>query len=214
MSESNEDYASNTALAGLAGEVEQLRRRLEPVESLPGRVQQLAELVDTVTEKVATLSARRQATEVPSWLMAPADAGTTADMLDELATWLQQVLLRYSDAAAALPECWAWHPDVVEELLWLMHAWLAAYHGDSASITRVADWHDRYRPGVVRRIKHSAGTCSLENHTQPGGPPRVPLGEACDEIAAWWGEHRDQPAPTPTEAHFAAAPRQQKGTRR
>ena len=38
--------------------------------------------------------------------------------LAELGEWLRVVYLRYPDAASGLPECWLWHPDVVEELLW------------------------------------------------------------------------------------------------
>ena len=72
-------------------------------------------------------------------------------------------------ATPRLPECWLWHPDVVEELLWLSHAWLAAYQGPAASVALAADWHDRLRPGVVRRIKAQAGSCSRERHqTRPG----------------------------------------------
>lgn len=212
MNEPEPDYASNAALAGLAGEVEQLRRRLEPVEQLPARVQQLADVVDGVADKVTSLADRSQATAVPSWLMAPADAEEARETLDELTVWLQQVFLRYTDAAAALPECWPWHPDVVEELLWLMHAWLKAYQGEAASISLAGDWHDRSRPGVVKRIKSSAGTCSLENHTPPAGPAQVPAMDAVEGIAEWWGADRDGPAPEPTEAQLAAtAPRRRQG---
>jgi hypothetical protein len=134
-------------------------------------------------------------------------------ILDELIGWLAAVYLRYADAATGLPECWLWHPDVVEELLWLMHAWLAAYQGPTASVTLVGDWHDRYRPGVVRRIRTSAGTCSLENHTTRDDRPRhlggtaVPLDDAVERIAAWWGAHRDAAAPEPTADEFTAAVR-------
>lgn len=212
MGESEPDYASAAAVAGLAGEVEQLRRRLEPVETLPDRVQQLADVVDGLADKVAHLSQRGQSTAVPSWLMAPADADTAGELLDELTSWMQQVFLRYADAAAVLPECWAWHPDVIEELLWLMHAWLNAYQGQAASISLVGDWHDRYRPGVVKRIKQTAGTCSLENHTPATEPPAVPLPEARDDIAEWWGSDRDNPPPEPTEPQLAAtAPRRRQG---
>ena len=53
-------------------------------------------------------------------------------MLTDLTRWLDDIYLRYADAARTLPECWLWHPEVVEELIWLMHAWLAAYQGDDA----------------------------------------------------------------------------------
>jgi hypothetical protein len=148
--------------------------------------------------------------------MAPSDPTVVAEFLDGLSGWLGAVYLRYPDAIAALPECWCWHPDVVEELLWLMHAWTAAYQGASASAGLAGDWHDRQRPGVVRRIKNSAGTCSRENHqTRPGwdtnpaansGPPLVPAEADLDGIARWWGVHRDEAAPE-------AAPRDDTGGR-
>ena len=75
------------------------------------------------------------------------------------------MFLRYPDGVAVLPECWLWHPDVVEELLWLMHAWRAAYEGRGASVQLAGDWHDRQRPGVVRRVRTAVGSCS------PGTPP-------------------------------------------
>jgi len=115
-----------------------------------------------------------------------------------------------------LPECWCWHPDLVEELLWLSRAWAAAYHGPDASVALVGDWHDRYRPGVVRRIKTVAGTCSLENHdpTRSTPTPTVPVEQAAELIATWWATRRDQAAPEPTAAHHAAAARSRPGGRR
>jgi hypothetical protein len=93
---------------------------------------------------------------------------------------------------------------VVEELVWLMHAWAAAYQGPQAGVGLVGDWHDRQRPGVVRRIRASAGSCSFENHqartgwTQlSGAAPTVPGIDALAAIADWWGSRRDQAAPEP-----------------
>ena len=55
-----------------------------------------------------------------------------------------------------------------------MHAWSAAYQGPQASVALVGDWHDRQRPGVVRRIRQSAGSCSIENHQTRAGWTRRP----------------------------------------
>jgi len=52
--------------------------------------------------------------------------------------------LRYPDAAATLPDCWLWHPDLVEELLWLSHAWTAAYQGPDASVALAGDWQTAF----------------------------------------------------------------------
>jgi len=209
-------YASAAAVAGLAQEVEALRRATDPLRVLPGRVGQLAALLAHVTDELAAFTARSAPPVAPSWLMLPADEDIARRVLAELTAWMGAVYLRYADAAATLPECWCWHPDLVEELLWLSHAWTAAYHGPDASVALVGDWHDRYRPGVTRRIKTVAGTCSLENHdpTRSTPTPTVPVEQAAELIATWWATRRDEAAPEPTPEHHAAAARSRPGGRR
>jgi hypothetical protein len=175
-----------------------------PLDGVTGRVDDLARLVTQLADAVAALSARATAAPVPSWLMLPGDSEIVARVLGELCSWLHAIFLRYTDGAAALPECWLHHPDVVEELLWLMHAWSAAYQGRGASVALVGDWHDRQRPGVVRRIHKAAGSCSMEKHEDrpewgqtPTGAIPVPGVDRLDAITAWWASHRDAPAPEP-----------------
>jgi hypothetical protein len=200
------------AVAGLAREVEELRRRIEPVAQTPARVDALARLVAQLANTVAALTARSDVAPPPSWLLAPEDPEHARELLDALTAWMGQVYLRYTDAAEGLPECWCWHPDVVEELLWLMHAWLAAYQGKHASVQMVGDWHDRQRPGVVRRITKVAGRCSRENHqtrhgwtTTPTTGPMVPSLDGLDAIAHWWGSSREQAAPEPAPGDGSGA---------
>jgi hypothetical protein len=85
-----------------------------------------------------------------------------------------------------------WHPDIVEELLWLHLAWLAAHRPDAAS-SAVGDWHDRQRPGVVRRVNGYASACSLGAH-RPGGDRHTPIlptvTDAAAAIAGWWATNR------------------------
>ncbi|WP_239154264.1 hypothetical protein [Amycolatopsis sp. FDAARGOS 1241] len=205
------------AVWGLAREVEglrtqfedqvgELRAKVEPLTAMPEKVSTLARTVRAIADQLAGAEG-----EVPSWswLDLPADLDRAQAMLTDLTVWLRRIFLRYPDAAGVLPECWMWHPDIVEELLWLAAAWHTAYRDEDATVARAADWHDRYRPGVVRRIKGSAGGCSLENH-EDGGPlhrpaPRVPMGEGLAPIALWWAEERDNPAPVPTAEQLAAA---------
>src|SRR5690606_33680832 len=195
MAQNNEpNYASASAVAGLAREVEALRKAVEPVTSLSRQLDDVARVVQELAERQAASGASTEG--APSWLDLPADIGTVRTVLTDLTGWMRDVFLRYADAAQHLPECWLWHPDIVEELLWLMYAWLAAYRDENATVARAGDWHDRYRPGVVRRIKTLAGNCSLENH-QPrgnryGASPAVPLAEAMAPIAEWWATARDE----------------------
>ncbi|MFD1235882.1 hypothetical protein ACFQ34_21525 [Pseudonocardia benzenivorans] len=193
-------------MAGLARLVDGLRRDLDPLTGLPDRVEELASLVASLAEALAASTARKQAGPAPSWLLAPTDRQKAADLLDGLIGWMGAVYLRYPDGLATLPDCWCRHPDVVEELLWLMYAWSAAYQGPAASVGLAGDWHDRQRPGVVRRIRQSAGSCSRENHQTrpnrpplPSGAPAVPGAHELDVVAGWWASNRDKSAPEPTD---------------
>jgi hypothetical protein len=203
-------YATAAAVAGLAREVEGLRHAVEPLRGLTGQVEDLARVVTELAERVITHTRSSSArTAAPSWLDLPQDMQTAHEVLADLVEWLGEVYLWYGDAARSFPDCWLWHPDVVEELLWLMAAWQAAYRAENATVALAGDWHDRYRPGVVRRIKTVAGTCSLENHVprgdRPGGArPVVPLAEALDPIAAWWAQQRADTPPPPSDSQLAA----------
>ncbi len=215
-------------LAGLAREVEQLRREQADLGRLAGRVAELGELLTRLADTVGAQRPAQPATAAPCWLDHPSDPGhdpagshaavDAAKLLTTLAAWVAGVYLRYSDARAGLPECWLRHPDLVEELLWLHRAWLAAYT-DGAPTTAVGDWHDRQRPGVVARIRAYAGTCSLEAH-RPGDdqhqlpPTAAAAADAVEVIAGWWATARDQPAPAPTDDQLAAAHDRPRRTRR
>jgi hypothetical protein len=204
--------ATRSAVAGLAREVEAMRRAMKDVATA-GELARLAQVVTELTETTATAgSARSKGTEpaaVPSWLVLPATLPNATAVLTDLGSWMRDVYLRYADAARTFPECWLWHPEIVDELVWLMYAWLAAYRDDDASIKAAGDWHDRLRPGVVRRIADYAKTCSLESHLpdRATGAPVVPVADAVDAIAGWWTDQRDQPGPAPTHEQMIAAAR-------
>ena len=196
--------ALKAAVAGLAREVEGLRRSLIGAASAA----ELARIADLVTDLSTIISSGAATVEPPSsWLALPADADAAATLLTDLIVWLGQIYLRYADAARGLPQCWLWHPDVVEELLWLRQAWHSAYQSGEASVRAAGDWHDRLRPGVARRIADYTRACSLETHLPDRaiGAPPVPLADATEQIAAWWSSHRTQPAPTPTDHQLQAA---------
>jgi hypothetical protein len=168
-----------TALAGLR-------------TALAGLAEQVAELARDEEEEQARAA---------SWFEM-ADPALAIKRLTSLITWLDRVYIRFP--GAELPGCWLWHPPVVEELLWLQRAWTEAYHGRSAATFRVADWHDRQRPNVVRRITEYAGRCALAEHVPTGErttttPPRVLTAEAADDVARAWTADRSAPYPTPDQ---------------
>ena len=188
------------------GNVEQLVRQLATDTTRRGTdlellVQQLAADVTALTRVVGDPDEPdpdAAAGAVRSWLLADDPEQARGDLAD-LVEWLGSAYLRYP--GAALPSCWAWHPAVVEELWWLRNAHRAAYEGESASWRDVADWHDRQRPGVVKRVSGAVGDCELARHAAGGawdgsGRGVVPLAGAADRIAQTWTATNTSPTPT------------------
>jgi hypothetical protein len=191
--------------------VEANSRKVASLRGLPKQVDGLAVTVAGLANQLAELveEAEEAKKRRASWF----DVRTTEQargLLDALADWLARVYLQYPDAK--LPPCWIWHPDVVEELLWLATAWAQAFRGKTAEPFRQADWHDRYRPGVVKRIGDRP-RCSIREHVAPDGTeyvrtaPRVGLDERRGEVAAWWATNRTgaPPSATPDDVREAEA---------
>lgn len=200
------------ALAALARQVDRLRDALTAadVPALRDDVQGLAVTVAGLADQVAELAEVGAGKEqpAPSWLwpMEPGDAAlavaVSEQLLAGLVEWAERVYVQFDDAR--LPDCWLWHPAVVEELVWLWRAWRAAYRGSAATVQRAGDWHDRQRPGVVRRIRDAAGSCSLREHLEPAPAPVVPTADAAPAVAAWRAVQGRQ-APVPSDEQIQAA---------
>lgn len=192
---------SEEPLAGLARTVERTSRRVTDLERL---VRQLAG--DLAEIAAATLAPEDgDSAEVRSWLLAD-DAARAVTDLAELIAWTRRVYLRYPDAV--LSACWLWHPDVIEELWWLRHAHADAYHPTHGTWQRVAEWHERQRPGVAKRVRGAIGTCELSLHR--GGPfaaPALapPLGDHAPVLAAAWATDPLAPRPQPTDIQLDQA---------
>jgi hypothetical protein len=143
---------------------------------------------------------------VRSWLLGGDPEQAVTDLAD-LIEWLDRIYLRYP--GTELAACWLWHPHVIEELWWLRRAHAAAYHPEDGSWVRVGDWHDRQRPGVVRRVREAIGKCDLSLHTPgkpQGRPPQVaPLAAHAAQIAAAWAADSSRPEPTMAQLDEAAA---------
>jgi hypothetical protein len=173
--------------AALGREVERLTRRSKAIEN---RVEELAELLATLAGDVKSLltqDEQEQADKVRAWLLTEDSDHARADLTD-LTEWLARVYLRYPDAF--LPSCWLWHPALIEELRWLRATHREAYHPTRGTWAHIGDWHDRYRPGVTRRIRTAYGSCELREHTEDGHQrlpaPQVPLTDAVELTARAW----------------------------
>jgi hypothetical protein len=196
------------AVAALARQVERLQAKVDglDVESIRADLHGVSTTLAGLAEEVGRLAKSCVGADdpAPSWLWPaePVDQEEATSVLNQLLRWAARVYLRYGDGA--LPECWLWHPEVIEELVWLRSSWHAAYHGPLASVQRAGDWHDRQRPGVVRRIRAAASSCSLRDHLDPAPSPAVPTADAAMAIAAWWVDPA-QSAPAPTSEQIRAA---------
>ncbi|MCF7552608.1 hypothetical protein [Pseudonocardia sp. WMMC193] len=212
----NSDEPEPDPVAALARQVDELERRVGEIRGLPQRVEDLVQLVAALTRTVHALRARREPQPCMTWLLAPENPGNVRELLDDVGDWVGVIYLRYSDAAQSFPDCWPWHPEVVEELVCLMESWSAAYQGPAASVALAADWHERLRPGVVRRIRIYAGTCSRDNHrsrpgwtAHPSAAVAVPSLDVADAISTWWARDRTEAAPEapPTLSGEGGGPR-------
>ncbi|MEU4390182.1 hypothetical protein [Kribbella sp. NPDC023855] len=226
--------AAMSAVAGLARQVEAinqdvytLKRKADDaaskatVKNLAKSVESLGNTVTSFEDLLARLTAKPakpgsgadsddDAGPVRSWLRLPEqDAGAVEAVLSELLPWMESIYLRYSTARDGLPKCWLWHPEVVEELVWLMDAWTAAYDGPEASNKLVGDWHDRQRPGVTRRIGEYAGDCDVLQHRDDADQRAVtvPLAADADPFVTWWATARDDNGPAPTQDQIKAGRR-------
>lgn len=203
-------------LAYLGREIEALREQVGELADLPARMQHLDETLAQAITDFAGGGRRPDPVRPVSWIggTEPHLAGAR---LAELADWVARVYLRYPISARELPDCWLWHPDVVEELAWLQQAWQAAYDPDGGTVAAAGDWHDRQRPGVSARIRLAVRSCSLEVHTgdeRPTGATVAPSAGSVSRVADWWANHRDEQPPLPTLDDLDRADRRMREGRR
>src|SRR6266498_1003929 len=186
MSLPDDTAASGEAmtLAGLAGEVEKLYRDMRELRGLSRRVDDLAASLAQMAETVITARQPDAGAPTPCWLDHDADPGRDAatsraardaeQLLGTLGPWVGAVYLRYSDAVSAFPDCWMWHPDVVEELLWLHRAWLSAYDPE-APVTRTSPAKTGPRPPRPRRPRPPPAPSPPGGQLHANNPDRHPL---------------------------------------
>lgn len=180
-------------LTALARAVERNQRRVGELETL---VRQLSADVTRLTRARPPAGEGDEGGSGPGGWLAARDAEAGGAGLRELIDWVETVYLRYPDGE--LPSCWLWHPTVVEELWWLRGAHLAAFDDEEGSWQRIGDWHDRFRPGVAKRLRAAFGSCELALHTAGTDlhdSPVVPLADAADDIARTWTASRTLPEP-------------------
>ena len=180
------------AVAALAVRVDGLRRRIETlatkVDDLTSTQQEHATVLDGIAElrhQVEQILAILDNDDEPApaeWFWLTMTDQKRDERLSELSDWVETVLrTQYPDYLAdQIRPCWPNHPEARWELTWLYQLWTLAYLTRRPAPKDAADWHDRWSPGVIRRLSQIMRRCEETCQRQPS---LEVLGEAQRRVA-------------------------------
>jgi hypothetical protein len=171
---------SSPYVAALAVHVSGLRR---DVEALTGKIDALtstqrqhaallnglAELRSQIDQILAILATQDE--DAPAawfWLTMPDQE--CDEKLSELTDWVETVFRTQYPGYLAnqIRPCWPNHPEARWELAWLYQQWSQAYLAERPALKDGADWHDRWSPGVIRRLSKVMSLCEGVCQLAPG----------------------------------------------
>jgi hypothetical protein len=152
-----------------------IRRVAKLGEADPGGIGELAAAVHGLTGRIATLEdalSQRGPSDLWDFTGLPGsfDGDARLQAWEQLRAWVRDVLggvyqlvaapgpaapLPSGQAGHKIPPCWAEHRDLVAELAWLAQEWIRLYRTPYGTPSRAGDWHDRYLPGLRRRLSVS-----------------------------------------------------------
>ena len=180
MTGTPQDRNGPRSVAALAIEVSALRH---DVETLTTRADEIAraqhkhaaafdgipELRRQVERILALLTEEDQSASA-GWFWLTLDDQAREDKLGELSDWVEAVLRAQYPGylAEQIRPCWPSHPEALWELTWLYQLWCRAYLTKRPAPKDAADWHDRWAPGVLRRLAQVMARCDLACQSQPG----------------------------------------------
>ncbi|MEU6284986.1 hypothetical protein [Streptomyces sp. NPDC047028] len=113
--------------------------------------------------------------------------------------------------AERIPPCWYRHREAVRELSWLCQEWIKIYRTSYGAPNKAGDWHDRYAPGVKRRLISALGKCIQAGSHQddpwdvdpklPTAPRAIDDDAVLSSFLSWdLQNRREAPAPGPVAA--------------
>ena len=179
--------------AALAVRVDGLRRELESlatkVDVLTVAQQAHTTVLNDVAhlrsqvEQILVLLAEQDARSPAAWFWLTMTEQERIEKHGELLDWVESVLRRqYPDYLAdRIRPCWPNHPEARWELACLYQLWSLAYLVKRPAPRDAADWHDRWSPGVIRRLsevmRRCEGACQRQSDlgTAGDGQRRIPL---------------------------------------
>ena len=131
-------------------------------------IDDVAQLRRQVHQILAVLTAEEERSPAAWFWLAMTDQ-ERRDKHSELLDWVESVLRKqYPDyLAERIRPCWPNHPEAKWELACLYQLWSAAYLADRPPPRDAADWHDRWSPGVIRRLTSVMSQCEGTCVRQP-----------------------------------------------
>ena len=181
MTDPLESRDGSSSVAALAVHVTRLRR---DVEALAARVDGLTRtqeehtvVMECITElrgqveEILALLSEDAKTSPSGWFWLTMDEQAREEKFSELRDWLEAVLRPQYPGylAGQIQPCWPNHPEARWELAWLYQLWSFAYLSKRAVPKDAADWHDRWAPGVIRRLGAVMNRCQgdCQGHRGP-----------------------------------------------
>jgi hypothetical protein len=179
MTDPSQGHGRAPSVAALTVQVTALRRDVETVAAkadvLTRTQHEHAVVLDSFgelrhqVERILALLTEDDQNTPAGWFWLTMDDQSREEKFGELSDWVETVLrTQYpgylEDQVRA---CWPNHPEALWELTWLYQLWSRAYLTKRPATKDAADWHDRWSPGVLRRLGQVMNRCENACQSQP-----------------------------------------------
>ena len=161
-------------ILALAAEIKDVKTLLGDLEGIGSQVTALADAVTLVEQKIDALAGEEKEQPVRMWDWTTMNIDQAGVAWETLTSWVDLVLVRQYNVVGAkggddkLPACWYRHPGAVAELAWLCQEWHRIYRSSKGTPGAAGEWHDRWLPGVVKRLRASLEPCAgFDGHVDP-----------------------------------------------
>lgn len=216
--------------SGLQTELQGLGPVKTQLDALSKKMKEVVEALEAIAAKPA-----EEVVKVWNWAFNGMDKKDAADAWDILVNWVRNELeyaygwvgppadLFASNngggygsvgngapmTASRIPPCWYRHRGAVKELSWLCQEWIKIYETSYGEPNKAGDWHDRYAPGVKRRVIAELSRCAKGHQddawdldqNQPGRPQAIDDDAGLSAYISWDLANRAAPpAPGPVAA--------------
>ncbi len=149
------DQPYGETVARLVVQVTAHKGRLTALEQ---RADAADQLIERLTEEMVKALTVRKGPEIIAWH--ELEPGEYATHLADLAAWLDTFLTAYPSAAASVRPCWKDHKDAVTELGLIWCEFTRIYTAERPSLDEALVFHDRWLPGVLKRVQHITAQCA------------------------------------------------------